>query len=140
MPQVKISIVNGDLLTTPCSIAFLKHITGLMSTPELAIDAKLSGQLTSLYKNEEDEPFSVLRTENILPFPELYILNFHEVDLPFTYASVDNYARRIILHVLRAKDVTSVATAIHGPRCRPRRLRSYGDNIVRPSARASTKR
>lgn len=115
MPQVKISIVNGDLLTTPCSIAFLKHIKGLMSTPELAIDAKLSGQLNSLNRDEEDQPYSVLRTENILSFPVLYILNFHEVDLPFTYTSVDSYARRIIRHILRANDVTSVATAIHGP-------------------------
>jgi hypothetical protein len=116
MRHVKISLVNGDLLTTPCSIAFLKHIKGLMSTPELAIDAKLAGQLTSVYKEEENEPYSLLETKNIFPFPELYILNFHDVDLPFTYSSLDSYVRRIIRHVvLRPNDVTSVATTVHGP-------------------------
>lgn len=115
MRHVKISLVNGDLLTTPCSIAFLKHIKGSMSTPESAIDVKLDGQLTSLYKEQENQRYILLRTENALPFPALYILNFYEDDLPFTYSSLDSYARRIVRRVLNAKDVTSVATAIHGP-------------------------
>src|SRR5215216_521366 len=115
MGHVKISLLNGDLLTTSCSIAFLKHIKGSMSTPELAVDAKLDGKLTAVYKEEEDQRYSLLRTENRFPFPTLYILNFHQDDLPFTYSSLDSYARRLIRYVLNADDVTSVATVIHGP-------------------------
>lgn len=115
MRRVKISLLNGDLLTTPCSMAFLKHIKGLMSTPEKTIDAKLDGRLTSVYEEKAGERYIRLETETSFPFPILYILNFQEDDLPFTYSSLDSYARRIIRNVSNLTDVTSIASVIHGP-------------------------
>jgi hypothetical protein len=117
MPDVKISLINGDLLETPSSLAFLKHIENQMSMPEEAVDARIGGRLTSLYEAGEKPPYIQMDTEKLFAFPKLYILNFYDVDLPFTYSSLDSYARRLIRHALKDSSVTSIATAIHGPGC-----------------------
>lgn len=115
MRRVKISLVNGDITTTPCSIAFLKHIQGVVSTPEMAIDARLEGRLTSAYKDQEAERHFIFDTADVFAFPRLHVLNFHEEDLPFSYSSIDSYARRILRHTLKAGDAVSIATVMHGP-------------------------
>jgi hypothetical protein len=53
MQNMKISLVNADLLAVACSVAFIKHVEGLMWGPERAIDLKLNGRFTSLYRDNE---------------------------------------------------------------------------------------
>src|SRR5215210_7001859 len=96
MHNVKISLVHGNLLTMSCSIAFLKHIEGLSSSPEREADAATGGQIASLLRTKEREKFVEVASAGAFPFQHLYIINFHQDELPFTYSSVDSYARRII--------------------------------------------
>lgn len=117
MQDVKITLIHDDLLTTPCSIAFLKHIVGMTSSPEHFIDARMNGKLSALFsdKEQEQERYLTIDTTGVFPFPRLCIINFQDEDLPFKYPSVESYARRIIRFAHKADYVTSVATPVHGP-------------------------
>lgn len=85
-----------------------------MSRPEKAVDARLNGLLTSVYKKQEKDNHIIINMNNQLPFSDLCIINFHKEDLPFRYSSVDSYARKII-ELSSDEGYTKVATTIHGP-------------------------
>ncbi len=116
MEGLKITLRHGDLLKTKCSGIFMKHIEGTMSVPERALDAVVQGRLTLLHAHNEKEDQSILIESQggLLACPLVYIVNFHQKDLPFSYHSVDHYARTIV-RVAERGGVTSVATALHGP-------------------------
>lgn len=115
MEQVKVSVVNGDLLQTPCDTAFVKHIQGLTTGPEHMLDEAMGGAFAPLMQEKEKEPRLLVERPDLFPFPLLCIINFHEADLPFTYSSVDSFSRRIIRFAEQEAQATSVATAVHGP-------------------------
>ena len=115
MNDVKISLVSGNLLTTSCSMAFLKHIEGMTSTPEREADAAMDGKISAILSAREQEEFAEIATGDAFPFQSLYIVNFHRDDLPFTYSSVEIYAKTILLLARRDRYATSVSTPIHGP-------------------------
>lgn len=114
MSRVQISLRHGDLLSTPAALAFVKHIEGVSSTPEAALDVVLGGRLSAKYKLGERKQYVTLDSLAGLPYPKLYVLNFHEDDLPFEYPSVDDYARRIVQYAER-EQAANVVTAVHGP-------------------------
>jgi hypothetical protein len=120
MSQLKITLVHGDLLKVKCSAIFLKHIVGSMSAPELALNTALSGRLHALYLEQEQMDHSLLDSVGLLDCPRVYVVHFHQQDLPFSYQSVDRYARTIVRvsasGVLSSGDeAVTAATAIHGP-------------------------
>src|SRR5688572_30007439 len=120
MPNLKISLVHGNVTDIRCSTVFIKHIEGTLSMPEKAIDAKLDGKLSSLYEEKEQDDQIIFDSHNQLPFPYFCAIIFHKDDLPFSYSSVDEYARKIFKisiddHALSKVPVKSVATAVHGP-------------------------
>lgn len=91
-----------------------------MSKPELGLDAATRGRLQALYSEHEKDDHAILESVGDLASPRAYIVNFHQRDLPFSYRSVDRYARAIIRVVShgglgRADGPIVVATAIHGP-------------------------
>jgi hypothetical protein len=91
-----------------------------MSAPELSLNAAVGGRLQSLYSEHEKEDHSILESHALPACPSVYIVNFHQQDLPFTYHSVDHYARTIIQVAAKGKftsgnEPVTVATAIHGP-------------------------
>ena len=120
MNALKITLRHGDLLKTSCSALFVKHIEGSMSTPELALNAKTAGRLQALYSEREQLDHVILECDDDLSAPRVYVVNFHQRDLPFSYRSVDHYARAIMQVVASGglgsiEGPISVATAIHGP-------------------------
>jgi hypothetical protein len=115
MQRLKISLVHGGILSQKCSVVFMKHIEAMLSRPEKAIDEKMKGRLSSLYEKREMENDIKIETTNEFPFPYLYIINFHHNDLPFSYSSVDAYARRIVGFAVEDESITKAATTIHGP-------------------------
>jgi hypothetical protein len=114
MQNLKISLRHDGIFNQPCAAVFLKHTEGFMSRPEMAVDKNLKGLLTSSYEKKGKNDHIVLSMDGQLPFPCLYIINFHKKDLPFRYSSVDNYARRII-KLARQHGLDKVATTIQGP-------------------------
>jgi hypothetical protein len=118
MSELRISLRHADLLETPCSILFIKHIEGSMSAPETALDEAMAGALQALMTEHEHEDHEVLDTKLDGGPRRAYVLNFHTADLPFSYRSVDRYARHL-LRVAAAERVAgvdqTVATAVHGP-------------------------
>jgi hypothetical protein len=120
MKNLKISLRHGDVTNTPCSIMFVKHIESSLSMPEKAIDLKMNGELSRLYREHEQEDRQLLKCENILPFKYIYTIIYHCSDLPFSYSSVDKYARKILQLSIHDKafdgeTINNVATAVHGP-------------------------
>jgi hypothetical protein len=115
MQRLKISLINGGILKQQCSVVFMKHIEGILSRPEKAIDEKMNGELESIYQEREQEDDIKIETKDQFPFPYLHIINFHQGDLPFSYSSVDSYARRIVGFARRDESITKAATTIHGP-------------------------
>lgn len=96
MDKVKVSLVTGDLLDTQSAVAFIYHLEGNLWTTEREADKRVEGRLTAAYRESERREHFLLETKGSLPFPHLCVINFRKVSLPFTYASVDAYARRII--------------------------------------------
>lgn len=98
---------------------FVKHIEGDMSKPEQAIDEKLGGKLSVLLREQEQESEILFSTGGGLPAPWCCAVVFHRADLPFSYSSVDAYARKLLSDVAAGKqpgeEVQVVATAVHGP-------------------------
>ena len=91
-----------------------------MSAPELAVNEATGGKLHAAYEKHEKDDHIELPSTNGLPFTSIYVLNVHKNDLPFTYASVDTYARRIwevatTNHAGSRPGITTLATAVHGP-------------------------
>lgn len=120
MSSLRISLRHADLLQTPCSTLFIKHIEGSLSAPETALDAAMHGGLQTLLATHERDDHEVLDTDLPGGPRRAYIVNFHAADLPFSYRSVDRYARTI-LHVGSATppgtppQAITIATAVHGP-------------------------
>ena len=120
MSTLRISLRHADLMHTPCSLVFMKHIEGTMSGPESALDAVTQGQLKALYAQHEQEHHQILFRDAPHGRVRTYIINFHKNDLPFSYRSVDRYAREM-LRVLEAESpeaagaLITVLTPIHGP-------------------------
>src|SRR5689334_14221040 len=114
MSTLRITLRHANLLQTPCALLFIKHIQGTLSAPEAALDAATGGELRRLYSQHEREDHEVLETSLPNGPERAYIVNFHAADLPFSYRSVDRYARTI-LRVSAKEGVASVATAVHGP-------------------------
>lgn len=119
MKKLKITLFNGDITGVHCSVLFMKHIEGFICMPEQAISEKLSSAKKNIFKEKEKEEFVVLSTNNQLPYPFIHVVNFHYKDLPFSYSSVDAYARAMIDFAFRnntqQSSITSIATAVHGP-------------------------
>lgn len=120
MHELRISLLQRNVLEVTFSMLFVKHIEGTMSAPELAINQATDGRLHTVYGKHEKGDHIELPSKRGLPFPSIYVLNFHKNDLPFTYASVDTYARRICKVVTSDRSgepskITTIATAIHGP-------------------------
>jgi hypothetical protein len=114
MSTLRLSLRHADLLQTPCALLFLKHIQGSISAPEAAIDAATSGELRALLSRHELEDHEVLEANLPNGPARAYVVNFHAADLPFSYRSVDRYARTI-LQVSASAGAATVATAVHGP-------------------------
>jgi hypothetical protein len=117
---MKITLRHGDVLKTHCSALFVKHIEGSMSTPELGLNAATGGRLQALYSKHEKDDHTILESKGDLLAPRVYVVNFHQRDLPFSYSSVDRYARAIVRvassgALAAIEGPMSVATAIHGP-------------------------
>ncbi|CAN5439997.1 hypothetical protein BH20BAC1_BH20BAC1_22660 [soil metagenome] len=119
MSNLKISLVHGDITKIACSIVFVKHIEGDLSKPERAINEKVEGRLSQLYNEKEHENEIMFQTGDHLPFPLCCSVIFHRNDLPFSYSSVDTYARKMLQISRSANDsketVHTIATAVHGP-------------------------
>jgi hypothetical protein len=120
MAELKVSLLNRSVVDVTCSTLFVKHIEGSMSGPELALNVATDGRLQAEYEKHEKDNYIEVSSEGQLPFSAIYALNFHKQDLPFTYASVDTYARRILQVATRERSTarqnrSTVATAIHGP-------------------------
>jgi hypothetical protein len=120
MSSLRISLRHADLLQTPCSIVFMKHIEGTMSAPESALNAATHGQLQALYTQHEREDHEILDSDTPQGRVRAYVVNFHKQDLPFSYRSVDRYARTILRvagteQPEAASTPVTVVTAIHGP-------------------------
>jgi hypothetical protein len=120
MESLQLTLFHGDVLATKCSALFLKHIEGSMSAPEIALNDATGGALQSLNSEHEYEDHSILETQRLPECTVIYVVNFHRQDLPFSYHSVDRYARTIIQvatgEAFMGSDTPiTVATAIHGP-------------------------
>jgi hypothetical protein len=119
MPELRVTLVHRDALQVPCSVLFVKHIEGSLSAPEIAIDEALDGRLRAAYAHLGSRDDIELESAGTVPFGAVHALVFHHADLPFTYASVDRYARRILQTATRrhrsGPPMTTVATAVHGP-------------------------
>jgi hypothetical protein len=120
MKNLKISLRHGNVTSTPCSIIFIKHIESTLSMPEIALDKKIEGKLSLLYSQHEQEDRLLFPCENLFPFKYIYTIIYHSPDLPFSYSSVDKYARQILRlsvddSLYPGETITSVATAVHGP-------------------------
>ena len=74
MKNLKISLKHGDVTTTPCSIMFVKHIESSLSMPEKAIDLKMDGELSRMYREHEQEDRKLLKCEKTLPFKYIYTI------------------------------------------------------------------
>lgn len=85
MPNLKISLVHGDIAKIDSSIVFLKHIEGDVSKPEAAIDEGLHGKLSLLYSQGEKAEEIIFTCDQQLPFPYCVAVIFHRDDLPFSY-------------------------------------------------------
>lgn len=119
MGKIKIHLFLGDITEVRCNVLFVKHIEGFMSMPEKAINNAIRTDNSNLFLEHEKKDFHDVCTYGSLPFPYMHVINFHKNDLPFTYASVDDYARQIIAYSLsgNADDEPRniIATAVHGP-------------------------
>lgn len=120
MKNLKISLKHGNITNTPCSIMFVKHIESTLSMPEIAIDKKIDGKLSLLYEEQEQKDAILFPCENLFPFKYIYTIVYHNDDLPFSYSSVDKYARQILQRsiddsLFAGEIIRSVATAVHGP-------------------------
>ncbi len=120
MQKLKISLVHGDISKIDCSIVFVKHIEGDFSKPETAIDEQLQGKLSELYGSNEKDNEIIFSSDGKLPFPFCCSVIFHRIDLPFSYSSVDSYARKMLQISANEKafintPVHTIATAVHGP-------------------------
>jgi hypothetical protein len=93
----------------------MKHIQGMKSMPEKAVDEAMDGQLSLLYREQEKNSQIIVHSEGKLPYASLCIINFHKENLPFRYSSVATYARRIAEFATQNEWIASVATAVHGP-------------------------
>lgn len=96
MDKVKVSLVTGDLLDTQSSVAFIYHLEGNLWKTEREADKRVGGRLAAAYRESERQQHFLLDTKGSLPFLHLCVINFRKASLPFTYASVDAYSRRII--------------------------------------------
>ena len=119
MSKIKIKLFCGDVLDVNCSVLFVKHIEGFISMPERAINKSMRRDNSNLFMEHEVEESHDVNTHHSLPFPYIHIINFHKNDLPFTYASVDSYAKKMIAYCLdetnRVEPLKVIATAVHGP-------------------------
>lgn len=115
MKKLKISLVKGGIFSIPCSTVFIKHIEGLMCRTEMHLNAQVDGKLETFYQENEKKADTRLSTKGKYPFEFLHILNFHRADLPFTYLSVDQYARRFLKLAICDPHASKIATTIHGP-------------------------
>jgi len=98
----------------------MKHIEGTMSAPESALNAATQGQLEALCTRHEQEDHEILDSDAPQGRIRAYLVNFHKRDLPFSYRSVDRYARTILRVVANEQfevggTRVTVVTAIHGP-------------------------
>jgi hypothetical protein len=119
MKDIKIKLINGDLTKVDCSIVFIKHIEESFSRPEKTFNTLLQNALFNQYDEQKDHLLlPCAGTNSHCQF--IYIINFHKKDLPFRYASVEKYARKIV-EVVRNDNtgisgpIRAIATAIHGP-------------------------
>jgi len=120
MASLRLSLRHTDLLQVRSTITFLKHIEGSMSGPEMALDRATHGDLTSLLRLRERAEFETLEADVPGGHLSAYLVNFHVKDLPFSYRSVDRYARTMLAVASRAAEdgksgPISFATAVHGP-------------------------
>lgn len=120
MASLKLSLRHADLLQVRSTITFLKHIEGTMSGPEIALDRATHGDLTALLRVREQAEFETLEADVPGGHISAYLVNFHTKDLPFSYRSVDRYARTMLAVSSRAATeehhkAISFTTAIHGP-------------------------
>lgn len=119
MSRIKITLSAGDVKDVCCSLLFVKHIEGNLSMPERALSQMLRDDDSNVFLEKEDEQTRNIYTYNCLPYPSIHVINFRKTELPFTYSSVDAYARKIVQFVLNNSSeqapITSVATAVHGP-------------------------
>jgi hypothetical protein len=120
MSSLRISLRHADLLKVPSSIVFMKHIEGVLSTPESALNAAIKGRLKALLAQCELEGHVVVDLDAPRGPNRVYIVNFDATHLPFSYQSVDKYARTILRiggtqQAGAAKMPVTIATAIHGP-------------------------
>jgi hypothetical protein len=115
MPKLKISLINDGVFSIPCSTVFIKHIEGMMCQLELNLNKRVGGKLETFYKENEKKEDNKLSTKGKLPCEYLHIINFHKDDLPFTYLSVDRYARRFFQFAIADPNAVKIATTIHGP-------------------------
>lgn len=116
MASLRLSLRHADLLDVRADITFMKHIEGSISGPEMSLDEATGGELQALLRLRERSDFETLEADVNGAHVSAYIVNFHKRDLPFSYRSVDRYARAM-LNVARRADKKPVrfVTAIHGP-------------------------
>ena len=119
MLELRISLIHQSVLEVTCSMLLVKHIEGSLSAPELALNDAIGGRLRTAYERREKDDDIEVSSESQLPFASIYALNFHRGDLPFTYASVDSYARLILGVATRSRrggqrSISTMATAVHG--------------------------
>ncbi|WP_121352812.1 hypothetical protein [Flavisolibacter nicotianae] len=119
MNRLKITLFPGDITDVHCSLLFVKHIEKSLSMPEAALNQALREDGSNVFFEKETDEARDVFTYNRLPYPIIHVINFHEDDLPFTYSSVDSYAREMIRFAMADRPgdppVSSIATAIHGP-------------------------
>lgn len=119
MNKIKITLFAGDVKDVECSVLFVKHIEANLSLPEKTLNQMLRGDESNVFLEKEEQEARDIFTYNCLPYASIHVVNFHKNDLPFTYSSVDTYARKIIDYVANdptpQTPITSIATAVHGP-------------------------
>lgn len=119
MDKIKITLFAGDVKDVECSVLFVKHIEANLSLPEKALNRVLRTDNSNVFLENEGEETRDVFTYNCLPYASIHVINFHKSDLPFTYSSVDQYARKIIDFVVNdptpQTPIKSIATAVHGP-------------------------
>ena len=120
MKNIKVTLFCGDIAQAKCSVLFMKHIQREVCLPESAINDRLSVGGKDLFKENELLEAVDIPTNNLLPYPFIHVINFLQKDLPFTYSSVDAYARKIIDFTFKSSPaipfpITTIATAVHGP-------------------------
>lgn len=121
MPALRLSLRHADLLHVSSAVTFLKHIEGSsMSGPELALDDATHGDLKALLRLREMSAFETLDADVGGDRVSAYIINFHKKDLPFSYRSVDRYAKNMLQVASatareRKRGPIVFCTAVHGP-------------------------